>query len=134
MIEEELKAKKRIIFETDHFIALCPYASRSPFETRIIPKKHSSVFGNIGKAEEKDLAIALKSTMGRIYTLLNDPDYNYTIRSITTNDGEVQFYHWYIVIVPRLTGTAGFEMGTGIYINTSIPEECAEKLREADLP
>jgi UDPglucose--hexose-1-phosphate uridylyltransferase len=64
--------------------------------------------------------------------LLGRPNYNYIIRSITTNDGEVQFYHWYTVIIPKLRKIAGFEIGTGIYINITRPEDCARELREID--
>ncbi|MFC1503940.1 galactose-1-phosphate uridylyltransferase [Spirochaetota bacterium] len=128
MIAYERKQKKRIVFESDHHIALCPYASRSPFEVRIYPKRHSSVFGNITENESCDLAYILRNVLGKIYRLLDDPDYNYIIRSITTNDGEVQFYHWYLVIIPKLRKIAGFEMGTGIYINVSEPEASALQL------
>lgn len=128
ILNEEIKRKERIVLETDHFVAFCPYASRSPFEIRIFPKRHSSVFGNIMN-EEKDLALILKTVLAKLYKLLDHPEYNYVIRSIGTNDGEVQFYHWYLVIIPRITGVAGFEIGTGMYINVTTPEDCAELLR-----
>lgn len=133
MIEAEKIAQERIIEETDHFIALCPYASKSPYETRIYPKRHYSVFGDIAPPEEKELAKILRNVLKKIYLLLDNPDYNYIIRSITTNDGEVQFYHWYIVVIPKLRKIAGFEIGTGIYINVTKPEECARQLREQSL-
>ncbi len=118
---------------TEYFLSICPFASRSPFETRIYPKIHRSSFGNISDEEIEDFASILQDTLKRIYTRLNDPDYNYIIRSAPIEDGEVKYHHWYVVIVPKLTTPAGFEIGTGIYINTTLPEECAQFLREAQI-
>lgn len=133
MIIEEIKKKIRIVEENDSFVAICPFASKSPYELRILPKKHSSVFGNIAENEMKDFSLIIKNILQRIYILLDNPDYNFIIRSIMTYDGEVPFYHWYMVIIPRLTRTAGFEMGTGIYINITEPEKCAENLKSVKL-
>jgi UDPglucose--hexose-1-phosphate uridylyltransferase len=71
----------------------------------------------------------LQDTLKRLYVGLNDPDYNYIIRSAPIEDREVKYHHWYVVVVPKLTTPAGFEIGTGIYINTTLPEQCAEFLR-----
>jgi UDPglucose--hexose-1-phosphate uridylyltransferase len=71
----------------------------------------------------------LQETLKRLYIGLNDPDYNYIIRSAPIEDRDVKYHHWYAVIVPKLTTPAGFELGTGIYINTTLPEQCAEFLR-----
>jgi len=120
--------------ETEHFIAFCPYASKSPYEIRIFPKRHSSHFGMINAEEEGDLAYILKQVLTRLKVLLDDPDYNYYIRSVTTADGMVQYYHWYLAILPRISHYAGFELGSGIFINTSSPETCAEELRAVKIP
>ncbi len=129
MIEEELRQKVRIVKETEYFVVLCPFASRSPFETRIYPKIHRSSYGAISDRESKDLALVLRDTLRRISFGLHDPDYNYIIRSTPIKDRDVKYHHWYLVIVPKLTTPAGFEIGTGIYINTNPPEQCAEFLR-----
>jgi len=129
MIEDELAQQLRMVQETQHFVAFCPYASKSPYEIRIFPKRHCSVFGSINAEEEADMAQILKVVLQRLKLLLGDPDYNFYIRSVTTCDGLVQFYHWYLTIIPRTSHFAGFELGTGIYINTSSPEICAEELR-----
>ena len=71
----------------------------------------------------------LQETLKRLYVGLNDPDYNYILRSAPIEDSDVKYHHWYLVIVPKLTTPAGFEIGTGIYINTTLPEQCAEFLR-----
>lgn len=132
-IEDELKNKIRVVQETEHFLAFCPFASKSPYEIRIFPKRHSSVFGAINAEEEGDMALILQQVLQRLKALLGDPDYNYYIRSVTTCEGLVQFYHWYLAIVPRISHYAGFELGTGIFINTSSPEICAEELRSIKL-
>jgi UDPglucose--hexose-1-phosphate uridylyltransferase len=71
----------------------------------------------------------LQDTLRRVSIGLNDPDYNYIIRSAPIEDTNVKYDHWYAVIVPKLTTPAGFELGTGIYINSTLPEQCAEFLR-----
>jgi UDPglucose--hexose-1-phosphate uridylyltransferase len=129
MMEEERRQQVRVVDETDYFLALCPFASRSPFETRIYPKTHRSSFVNLSGEELADFATVLQNTLRRLHVGLNDPDYNYIIRSAPTEDSNVKYHHWYAVIVPKLTTPAGFEIGTGIYINTTLPEQCAEFLR-----
>ncbi|MGL1935498.1 MAG: galactose-1-phosphate uridylyltransferase [Fibrobacterales bacterium] len=134
LITFELEEKERIIAESDYFIAISPYASRSPFETRIYPKRHQSQYNEISSEEIVDLAAVLKSVLGKLYVCLDNPDYNYIIRSMTTKDGGVPYYHWYVVIIPKISTVAGFEIGSGIYINTAVPEMCAQALREANEP
>jgi len=134
MIEDELKQRIRMVQETEHFVAFCPFASKSPYEVRIFTKRHCSLFGSINAEEVVDLAFILKDVLQRIKLLLGDPDYNYYIRSVTTCDGLVQFYHWYLCILPRISHHAGFELGTGIFINTSSPEVCAKDLQSVKLP
>lgn len=132
-IEEELKRGERVILETDFFAVLSPFAARSPFETRIRPKEHKASFGDISDREILDLAEVLHQTMKKIYVGLNNPNYNYIIRSAPYGDEDARYLHWYIVIIPKLSTPAGFEISTGIYINTSSPEECAEYLRNIEV-
>ena len=133
LIQEELSEKKRIVAETDHFVVFCPYASRSPFETRIIPKRHDCSFDTITEREIGDFAKVLKDTLRRIYVVLDNPDYNFVIRSSPTDERNTRHYHWYVVVIPKLTTPAGFEIGTGIYINIVPPEDAARFLREAKI-
>ncbi len=130
MIEEEKNQNVRVVSESEYFLVICPFASRSPFETRIYPKIHRSSFNTISDNELEDFASVLQETLKRLYIGLNDPDYNYIIRSSPIEDSDVKYHHWYVVIVPKLTTPAGFEIGTGIYINTTLPEECAQFLRD----
>lgn len=129
MLAEELRKRERIIAETDYFIAYAPYASRTPFEVRIMPRTHQASFGDIEGKEMADFAVFMKNILARIYRGLSDPDYNFIIRSAPVGDENAKYFHWYMLIIPKLTTPAGFEIGTGIYINITYPEACAEFLR-----
>ena len=130
MLEEELAAKERLVLESDKFVSFLPYAGAAPFVTWIFPRRHMSAFSDIDDAEIKDLAAILKNTLAKLYFGLNNPDFNYTIRSIPLKEDGTQYFHWYISIVPRISHPAGFELGSGIFINASLPEESAEFLRQ----
>lgn len=131
MIEEELGFGKRIVTDTERFVVLHPFASRFPFETWILPKDHHASFGSISMEDSKRFAAILKNTLSKISSKLNDPDYNFVIHTAPVKDEGEDYYHWHLQIIPRLTTTAGFEMGSGMYINVSLPEETAQFMREA---
>ncbi len=130
LIQEELRFGKRIVMDTEKFVVLHPFASRFPFETWIIPKEHQASFGLISIEDSKRFAKVLKTTLLKLYTKLNDPDYNYVIHTAPVKDEQEDYYHWHLQVIPRLTTPAGFEMGSGIYINVSFPEETAQFLRQ----
>lgn len=130
MIDKELKAKDRIVVESANFVVFEPFASRSPFETWVIPKFHSSDFSGLSEEMAKELAFVTRHALLKIYKALRNPDYNYMIYSGPSHECELEYYHWYIKILPRVTSMAGFELGSGIYINTVIPESAAKFLRE----
>jgi len=132
LIKRELESGDRVISISKHFVAICPFAARYPYEVRIYPLKHSALFGTISTEEMEDLSGFLQMVLKKIYVLLKDPDYNYYVRTVPTPDGDVRFYHWNIAITPRLMRPAGFELGTGIYINTTPPEQSAEQLRNVN--
>jgi UDPglucose--hexose-1-phosphate uridylyltransferase len=98
-----------------------------------MPKKHQASFGDIGSREAADFAASLKRILARIYRGLANPDYNFIIRSAMVGDENDKYFHWYMLIIPKLTTPAGFEIGTGIYINVTYPERCAEFLRNVEL-
>jgi len=133
-LKDELASSSRVIVESEHFVAFIPYAALSPFHTWIFPRRHTSSFDDITDAEIMDLAYTLKTVLAKLYYGLNNPDYNYTIRSIPTDEQYTDYFHWYIAIIPRLSRTAGFELGSGMYINTALPEESAEFLRAVQIP
>ncbi|MEW6557580.1 MAG: galactose-1-phosphate uridylyltransferase [Elusimicrobiota bacterium] len=130
ILSEELKDGSRIVLETKHFVSFIPYAALSPFHLWIYPKRHYSSFGDISKDEISDFAFNLQTTLKKYYYGLDNPDFNYVIRSSPTDLKELDFFHWYLSIVPRLTKAAGFELGSGMFINTSLPENDAKFLRE----
>ena len=131
MIEKERSSGKRVVIETDNFICFEPFAARSPFETYILPKKHSPSFGSISAEDTKEFAYISKTLLAKIFNSLNDPDYNFVISSSPLHESHDDYYHWHMRIVPRVSALAGFELGSGMYINTVIPEEAAEFLRAA---
>lgn len=132
LLRAELADGRRVVAETECFLVFHPYASRLPFETWISPKEHQPSFGLFPEAMLGDLAKALKTTLLDLKEALNDPDYNYAIHTAPAEDEEDPYYDWHIRIVPRLTIPAGFEMGSGIYINTASPEQTAEFMRSRD--
>ena len=111
-----------------------PYAALSPFHMWIFPRRHSSSFGDITEPELTDLAYNLKTVLAKLFYGLNNPAYNYTIRSIPTDEKQSDYFHWYLAIVPRVSKAAGFELGSGMYINTAMPEDSAKFLREVEIP
>ncbi|MCD6309314.1 MAG: galactose-1-phosphate uridylyltransferase [Candidatus Eremiobacteraeota bacterium] len=133
MLYDELKAKERIVQESEHFAVIVPYAAYSPFYIWIIPKIHRASFSQVSDEELADLARVLKSTLEKLYYGLGDPDFNYVIRGAPGEMSSAGYLHWHIVIVPRLTKTAGFELGSGMFINVSLPEENARFLREIEV-
>jgi len=131
MIRQEAEEKDLTVSENKHFLSFTPFASRFPYETCIIPKEHFSDFTNINDEIIGDLAYILKDTLTRIRKVLKDPSYNYILHSAPLDDPERDDFHWHIEIMPRLTKVAGFEWGTGFYINPTPPELAAKTLREA---
>jgi len=130
MLEQEYRARERIVWENPHFVVLEPYASRFPFETWILPRVHQAGFGELLPALEGPLAEALRETLSRLHTCLGNPPYNFIIHTEPYRDGLAHAYHWHIEVIPRLTQVAGFEWGSGFYINTVEPERAARYLRE----
>jgi len=129
-LNDEISDGRRIILNTGHFVTFVPFAAISPFHTWIFPKRHCATFSSITEEEVNDLARHLKTILRKFYAGLEDPDFNYVIRSENPKECKSEYFHWYISIVPRITQTAGFELGSGMFINTSIPEESAEFLRK----
>ncbi len=132
IIHQEQMSKSRIITENKNFIAFTPFASRFPFETWVLPKMHISHYEDSEKVGFDYLASILRDTMRRLDTVLSDPPYNLIIHTSPVTAFNLEYYHWHIEIIPKLTKVAGFEWGTGFYINPTPPEEAAEYLREAN--
>jgi len=134
MIEQELRDGRRIVLDTPGCVAFCPFASRFPFETWILPKPHDSHYEQISPRGTEEIAQITRRVMAKIESALDRPAYNYIIHTAPFDTVALEHYHWHIEIIPRLTRTAGFEWGTGFYINPVPPEEAAEFLRHVETP
>jgi len=116
--------------ETEKFLVFHPFASHQPFETWIVPRIHQACFGNASAEDLADLARVLRITLLKLYRGLNNPDFNYVIDTTPVGDENKNYFLWHLRIIPRLTEVAGFEIGSGININTALPEETAQFMRE----
>ncbi len=130
MIAQETQDKARLVSENNHFISFSPFVPRFPFETWLLPKTHNPHFKSIDDNSIYDLSLILKDTLLRIKTVLQDPAYNFIIHTSPVRDGVNEEFHWHLEIMPKLTSVAGFEWGSGFYINPTSPEMAAEYLRE----
>jgi UDPglucose--hexose-1-phosphate uridylyltransferase len=119
--------------ETEYFVTFVQFAALTPFSMLIMPRRHMACFPEVSDAEAADLACILRRTLAKLYYGLNDPDFNYTIRTAPREACGVKYFQWYLSIIPRLTKVAGFELGSGMFINTSLPEENASFLREVSI-
>ncbi len=128
ILEFESLERRRIVYENEHFLAFVPYAAEESFQIQIMPKIHRADFGDITEAEKKHLAEALKNILFRLYQKLDDPDYNYIINTAAHSNTNDPRLHWFMDIRPRLISPAGFQIGSGICINPSFPEQDADRL------
>ncbi len=133
ILRQEAEGGSRVILETEHFVALAPFAARFPFETWIVPKLHRSHFESVEIPEVKNLGWLQRVVLRKIDKVLEKPAYNLMIHSSPVQEGAMVHYHWHIEIIPKLTKVAGFEWGTGFYINPTPPEEAARFLRDVGL-
>jgi UDPglucose--hexose-1-phosphate uridylyltransferase len=143
VIEFELREGTRVVQEFANFVTMAPYASSSPFELRLYPKRHSHDFALMNDAQLAELAVAMKDMLQRIKTVLSGAPYNFILHNAPpmhrrpgkpSHWNSLEYdYHWHIELVPRLTQVAGFEWGTGFYINPTSPEDAAKFLREAEV-
>jgi UDPglucose--hexose-1-phosphate uridylyltransferase len=128
ILEFEKKNGRRVVSENNSFLAFVPFSAEVPFEIWIMPKHHQADFGSISDSEKSEFTSILKDTLTNLYEKLNDPDYNYVINTAARYKAEEPQVHWYCKIQPRLTTAAGFELGSGISINPSLPEIDADFL------
>jgi UDPglucose--hexose-1-phosphate uridylyltransferase len=130
LINQELDDGRRIIYQNEEYVALAPFASRAPFETWILPKAHESDFSPPNK-DFSGLAEILQWVLKQMDRILEVPPYNFVIHTSVFHDEVNEYYHWHLELLPKLTKIAGFEWGSGFYINPTPPEEAARYLREA---
>ena len=131
MIRRELAGGERMVLDTAGFVAFCPYASRFPFETWILPKSHGSHYEQIRQTEIEQLGGVIKEVVSRIELALDRRAYNYIMHTAPFDTPELGHYHWHIEVMPSVTKAAGFEWGSGFHINSVAPEDAASILRAA---
>ncbi|MEW6095031.1 MAG: galactose-1-phosphate uridylyltransferase [bacterium] len=131
IIREEQNSQERVIMENNDFIAITPFASRFPFECWILPKVHDPTFPDITRHEVMALAEVLGGIIKKVDKVLNNPPFNYMLHTAPCkiNRDELKHFHWHIELIPRLTDIAGFEWGSGFFINPTPPEDAAKYLK-----
>ncbi|GKS66065.1 galactose-1-phosphate uridylyltransferase [Nitrospira sp.] len=130
---QDLSDGDRIVAENPEYLCVTPFATRFPFEMWILPKRHAAYFEDSQKAQFELLAPILSESLRRMDKVLAHPAYNFILHSSPLHEKTGDYYHWHLEIIPKLTQVAGFEWGTGFYINPVSPEEAARFLREAEL-
>lgn len=130
---DELEDGARIIETSPHFVAFIPFAALSPYHLWIFPRRHASSYDSIHEEEIDDLAEILSRVLRRLSAALDNPDFNFGIRSAPVSESVSHYCHWYLAIVPRVSHVAGFELGSGMYMNSLCPEDAATNLRSAPI-
>ncbi|OGR68841.1 MAG: galactose-1-phosphate uridylyltransferase [Elusimicrobia bacterium GWC2_61_19] len=128
IVKEEMAFKRRVVAENADFLAVTPYASRFSFETWILPRRHASHFEEMPAEQAVTLAEVIKTALGKLSVSLPDLSYNLIVHTMPVQEPSAEHYHWHIEIMPKLSHVAGFEWGTGFYINTVSPEDAADIL------
>jgi len=121
---------RRVVRATPNFVSIVPFAARFPFECWILPRTHRPVYEAGDAAQDRELAGVLRDLLLRLNAALGRPPYNLVVHTSPYRDIDHEYYHWHIEIMPKLTKIAGFEWGTGFYINPTPPEDAAAFLRE----
>jgi UDPglucose--hexose-1-phosphate uridylyltransferase len=133
IIRHELREGHRIVADNPEFLSVAPFAARFPFELWILPKRHAAYFEDSQKSQFEWLARILSESLRRMDHVLLRPAFNFVLHTSPLHEKTGDFYHWHVEVIPKLTPVAGFEWGTGFYINPVMPEESATFLREADI-
>lgn len=134
ILKWEIDQKKRIVYENEHFIAFCPFVSKTPYEVRIFPKESHAHFEKMPDDLLLPLADVMRTMLAKISKALHDPDYNFFIHTAPLGETKVdphQFYTWHIEIVPKMSMLGAFELGSGVDVNVVDPNEAADLLRKA---
>jgi UDPglucose--hexose-1-phosphate uridylyltransferase len=130
ILRQERRAGGRVILEFNGFAAVAPFAPRFPFETWILPARHRSSFEESEIDELRKLAAVLREFFRRLGAALHDPPFNFMLHTAPLREPTLDYFHWHLEIIPKLTRVAGFEWGTGFFINPVPPEDAATALRD----
>ena len=127
---QEQRDRRRLIQDRDGFVVVAPFAPRFPFETWILPDRHRSAFEESGVDDLGNLAGVLQEFLRRMNRVLNDPPFNFMLHTAPLHESGLDHFHWHLEVIPKLTRVAGFEWGSGFFINPVAPEDAAAALRE----
>jgi len=130
IVRQERRDGTRLVLEEGAFLAIAPFAPRFPFETWVLPAAHRATFESIEPGDMDALARLLRELVARFNRVLSDPPYNYALHTAPVRATDLDHFHWHLEFMPKLTKVAGFEWGTGFFINPTPPEEAARYLRE----
>ncbi|NOY64902.1 MAG: HIT domain-containing protein [Nitrospirae bacterium] len=137
ILREELRLSERVIMDTEHYLVFCPFAARFPFEFWILPKRHNCSFKEINEDEKNDLATVMTVMLKRLRKVLGNPPYNYVLHTAPSRIPRMEHwhtlgedFHWHIEVMPRIKRLTGFELGSGMYILSTSPEDASKYLKE----
>lgn len=133
IIRQEMQMGKRLVVSRPDYVVIEPFAPRFPFETWLLPVRHHSHFERMELHEYRGVAAALQEILQRINKTLESPPYNFILHTTPVQIPTAPDYHWHFEIIPKLTKVAGFEWGSGFYINPTPPEMAAQHLRDAQV-
>jgi UDPglucose--hexose-1-phosphate uridylyltransferase len=137
MIFREMQDRDRIVLDHEDFLLSCPFAARMPYALRIIPKRHQASFTDMTDQERRSLGFVLRYALQNLFYKLNNPAYNFYIHTLPVSHTlltryDDRSYHWHLEILPRINVWGGFELGSDVYVNTVLPEQAADYLRQPD--
>jgi len=132
ILAQEARERSRVVLETDGFVALSPWAARGPFELLVLPREHRSIFEQSTAAELRGLAGALRLALRKLDLALDKPAYNFYLHTLPLREPPSDWYHWHLEVRPILALAAGFEWGSGLFVNPTPPEEPAAFLRQTE--
>ncbi|MBW1917405.1 MAG: galactose-1-phosphate uridylyltransferase [Deltaproteobacteria bacterium] len=133
IIRQEMNQKVRVVLENHQFLAICPFAPRSPFEMWLLPKAHHSSYVDMEDSSFWLLGELFSQILRRLDAALKGVPYNFILHTAPLRQRNLEHYHWHFEIMPKLTLMAGFEWGSGFYINPTPPEDAARYLREVEI-
>jgi len=128
LVRDETRRPERLVWEDASSVAFAPYASRSPFEVWIVPRRHDADFGAASDRDVQATAEALREVLARLATSLDGPPYNLVLHTAPLREQVEATYHWHWEIHPRLREIAGLEVGSGLPVNPVSPEDAVEEL------
>jgi UDPglucose--hexose-1-phosphate uridylyltransferase len=134
IVRHEISDGRRVIYENKGFVVLAPFAPKLPFETWIVPKTHHASFEETERVAFRELANAVRTALRKLRAALDNPPYNFMLHTAPFAEKDAPHYHWHVEIMPTLTQVAGFEWGSGFYINPTPPEDAAAFLRGLENP